>query len=1038
MATPSGEHKRARAPTEAPADAGADTETKLTRTEAELSSEPYRFFLGSGRKPTDESTYRTILQYAEFIRDAREGKILNEHGARANPVAHEVLVGYAPIKPYGDVEIPGITSEEEWLKRITSTRVAIQTGLRRKYGDDVQYELLRCHRKTGATWKVSFHFVVTNKGHYACARDIDPKSFGIPGLDDQVYCSGVGADDSEKRQTMRAPGSCKEPTYAEEDLEARAVIKAAEEKGKTPTAEELAAEAAAKKRRIATLKAAKAAVIQRDEGEPDPIKFIFDTIKLLDTCTDEMLGAIGGGRQALMRKITGMFIQAIPDGSQLRAPDEGSRSIQDELERTKPGYSKHRRHGRMPPLAELADYIDNIKLPLPRPDGKVQHRRMTAWLCTSVLGAIAKARPSEAKELEQLAHVLYRKHPGYGDGREKAIDQWFQSAEKGQWHSSLIMKYSEYSDPVRHAEICDKYGRAEMPTEFPHFDMPITNRALPLSVFRAWASQNAVYLNAGSYRYAVRGYSVEVAKGKWAYLWEGRTKKDLQEALSGKRVIVVHDDDVLPDPEKKIAPGEVILERAGPRSPWKPKYDSLWDIFSALSFVEDVKHYERIEWRPYSKITPEPSKKFNAFEGFPIAKHTPTRPLPELKESKWWVHLRDYICNARREQPTGSPTNPLFEHLLDRFAWKVQQPEKPWNAMLILHSTGQGTGKDTTVQFLRRLLGASHIASYQKADNFFTERFAPKLMTALIVSLAEIGEKQEIHAHVQELKSRVTEPTQNINKKFVDEVEVPRYWDIIATTNEDSACRVAPGTRRIELYNVDDSRSWLAHADDNDDSLSAEEKASRATARNKAYWNAIYAELDDPDYMKAWYEFLMARPLKGVNPPAKYLTRFAHRCESRNLDLWLQFMVDLARMDRTEDVFTMGNLSQLATAFRSWSIERSGKEYKIDLKEKLDIACANATKPIVVRWRSKTDRSVWLSVSGIVEYVRKLIPTFELTRTEAQEPDTDEKMPDSREILADLDRSQARALRDKMIAAVGQAAFDAMIASVRPPAVDEY
>lgn len=151
----------------------------------------------------------------------------------------------------------------------------------------------------------------------------------------------------------------------------------------------------------------------------------------------------------------------------------------------------------------------------------------------------------------------------------------------------------------------------------------------------------------------------------------------------------------------------------------------------------------------------------------------------------------------------------LFEWFMKAIAWKVQYPELAWNMMLILFSEMQGTGKDTTIDFIQALFGAKFVQSYKGPGRMFEEDWTSHLERTVLVRMSELGEEYEIGKYNEKLKATITEPTFVCTTKNTIQRTVNRYYDIIATTNNRTFMKFTTNDRRFVPIHVAEEK--LSH-----------------------------------------------------------------------------------------------------------------------------------------------------------------------------------------------------------------------------------
>jgi hypothetical protein len=97
----------------------------------------------------------------------------------------------------------------------------------------------------------------------------------------------------------------------------------------------------------------------------------------------------------------------------------------------------------------------------------------------------------------------------------------------------------------------------------------------------------------------------------------------------------------------------------------------------------------------------------------------------KFEQSKFFAHLRnDMFCGDRGE----------LNHFLDFVADIAQR-----SATRHVFCSGQGAGKGTMVEWLKRMLGREHVLTFSSAQSYFS-RFNPDRVNKLVNVMEEISE----------------------------------------------------------------------------------------------------------------------------------------------------------------------------------------------------------------------------------------------------------------------------------------------------------
>ena len=185
--------------------------------------------------------------------------------------------------------------------------------------------------------------------------------------------------------------------------------------------------------------------------------------------------------------------------------------------------------------------------------------------------------------------------------------------------------------------------------------------------------------------------------------------------------------------------------------------------------------------KTYNKIVFDPSFKsvnsFNYFSGFNY-----TEGEQALLNNPF-LNLLKRLCNDKK----------TFEYFVDWIAHIIQRPFKKTNIAIILYSSVKGVGKNCLVDGISKLL-KGYSAHVETIDDI-TKNFNSHLVNKLFIYGDEI--KASSKCISDKLKQVITRPTQNMEKKGKDAIEIEDYTNWLFTTNNRDAFKVEQGDRRL-------------------------------------------------------------------------------------------------------------------------------------------------------------------------------------------------------------------------------------------------
>ena len=183
-----------------------------------------------------------------------------------------------------------------------------------------------------------------------------------------------------------------------------------------------------------------------------------------------------------------------------------------------------------------------------------------------------------------------------------------------------------------------------------------------------------------------------------------------------------------------------------------------------------------------------------------------------------------------------------FEWVLDWMGHLVQRPEEKPGTALVLRGA-KGTGKDTVGRYLGALFRPHHV-TVSKPEHL-TGQFNAHMERALLLHIEEAVWAGDRRAE-SVLKSLITSPTIQIERKGIDPVEMPSFCRLLFTSNADWVVPATDGERRYMVLDV-----------------------SAARAKDTVYFAAISAECENGG-AGALLHILRERDLSGFdvrNPP---------------------------------------------------------------------------------------------------------------------------------------------------------------------------
>ena len=247
-------------------------------------------------------------------------------------------------------------------------------------------------------------------------------------------------------------------------------------------------------------------------------------------------------------------------------------------------------------------------------------------------------------------------------------------------------------------------------------------------------------------------------------------------------------------------------------------------IFNKWIEDETARTYHGIGFYPTPSLCPP--NHFNTFKGFPASLTDKPADTSILHE-----HLRDVIAG-------GDET--VYNYMLDTEAHIVQKPHELSLTAIVLKGE-QGTGKDTEIDKVERLIGRSAVHRTSSINDMLGN-FNTALKDKIVIQLNEISGATGF-VNKEGIKHYITAPAYDINEKHKHPYTQLNMIRLFICSN---------GLVPIDLP-YDDRRFLVI-------------KVSSIWRGNTEKFNAFHAAIRDPDVMNAYYTELMNRDISKFVP----------------------------------------------------------------------------------------------------------------------------------------------------------------------------
>ena len=281
--------------------------------------------------------------------------------------------------------------------------------------------------------------------------------------------------------------------------------------------------------------------------------------------------------------------------------------------------------------------------------------------------------------------------------------------------------------------------------------------------------------------------------------------------------------------------------------------------------VDDaMRAYESKGWIPYNGTYKQSNNyTFNMFPGYNTAINT---ALPS-NYMKWLDPLLDVFKNLCE----GNDDNLQF--LLHYLAQTIQKPsvKLPFS---IIFTGKQGTGKDTLINAIGKIIGSNLINSESKVENFLGTH-AEGLVEKLLVAINE-SEATKSFSYEGFIKTLITDDTLTVNKKYQLPYTIQNRARLLVFSNKPNP---------IKFDGVSCDRRFIAF------------KTTDKFSANKfsTFWGNLYKMMDYPEFASSLYYYLNNIDLDNYNwakERKKILTETYRDMVRKQLPPIVDFVID--------------------------------------------------------------------------------------------------------------------------------------------------
>jgi hypothetical protein len=234
-----------------------------------------------------------------------------------------------------------------------------------------------------------------------------------------------------------------------------------------------------------------------------------------------------------------------------------------------------------------------------------------------------------------------------------------------------------------------------------------------------------------------------------------------------------------------------------------------------------MRTYDKLVFKPKQSV---PSNHYNIFTDFPC----------KAVEGDFSVmtELMFLLCGE---------DHAVFEYVENYFAHMIQQPFDKAGVALVFYSQKQGSGKDTTLNQIGKMLGNESFFNTHDADNDVFGRFTEHLQRTILLKMEE-AKFETNKKHESALLSMITANTRSYEAKGKPPIVLDDYKRYVMTTNNSNPVSVPDSDRRFVIINSSEKR-----------------------VGDRPFWGDTYKALEKPETIEAYYYHLLHKDISKFN-----------------------------------------------------------------------------------------------------------------------------------------------------------------------------
>jgi len=298
----------------------------------------------------------------------------------------------------------------------------------------------------------------------------------------------------------------------------------------------------------------------------------------------------------------------------------------------------------------------------------------------------------------------------------------------------------------------------------------------------------------------------------------------------------------------------------------------------------NMRSYESIDFLPNGSK----DGVFNTWDLIEVEDHEITDPTV----STYYIHeLLKKLCENTQEG---------YDFFIKYLAHLIQYPDrKP--EVGIFFSSAQGSGKDSLIKLIQKLIGKTCVAFESDPEKVFGKYNMDTRSNKLVVALQEADNIKQYNSRIKDL---ITCETTTIEQKHIKSMVIRDYTRLIVLSNNDNIIKIEPDDRRWVMF-----KCYNFHVDPDQD-----------------FWKNVLIDVKNMDVVLKFRKELLSINIDRdynfqLNRP---FTEFYSNMKSINIPTIIRFMHQII-MPIGEDKYPTSNLCEYYNEWLKEQFETSSK-----------------------------------------------------------------------------------------------------------------